>query len=325
MDPEGRRRAAKAVERKMAELGLTNADMVRVAKIDKGTLGTFLAGETWPRRGTLAKIEDALGWSTGTISDIADGTVATYLAAEPSTSSGAGAAYEAFTKWADLRAQILHAALEYSRVRGVELGLAQEELEELWVMAHQAKDGRPWTPPWDEHPDGSEPWRESWWLERQGRARMAQGGQQWGTGTPGSEDDEAAGVTVGEVQSGTTGSDLPGGAGDRRFLKIAHDLKRGGEPTRKTIQAAADELAEVLERDEFRMPGRRDAASRYLADLHAWLDEDLARRSRRGADLLEFPYRLAADRQHESSAQERDPNVIGQQKAGEESQDSEGE
>ena len=75
MQTEGQRRASLAVEHLMASRNWSNAWLIDRTGLDKGTVGPFLAGDQWPRRGTLAKIEAALGWSVGTISGIADGRV----------------------------------------------------------------------------------------------------------------------------------------------------------------------------------------------------------------------------------------------------------
>lgn len=45
----------------------------RKAKLDPGTLGDFLDGRHWPQARTRNKIEKALGWPSGRISDLADG------------------------------------------------------------------------------------------------------------------------------------------------------------------------------------------------------------------------------------------------------------
>lgn len=75
MQTESERRASAAVEKAMARAGLTNAAMVKLTGVDKGTLGTFLSGVSWPRRNTRTAIESALGWEIGTIVAIADGQI----------------------------------------------------------------------------------------------------------------------------------------------------------------------------------------------------------------------------------------------------------
>ena len=73
MQTEEQRKASRVVANQLASDGRVNDWLVKKAKVDKGTVGAFLAGETWPRRATLARIEHALGWSVGTITDIAEG------------------------------------------------------------------------------------------------------------------------------------------------------------------------------------------------------------------------------------------------------------
>lgn len=66
-------RAAAAVEAAMAARGWNVRDLARRASIDAGTVGDFLAGERWPRTSTRGRIETALGWTPGTISQVAAG------------------------------------------------------------------------------------------------------------------------------------------------------------------------------------------------------------------------------------------------------------
>lgn len=75
MQSENQRRASRAVENWMAAKAITNAELIRSTRADKDTIGRFLAGDQWPRRTTLARIETALGWSVGTITDIAEGLI----------------------------------------------------------------------------------------------------------------------------------------------------------------------------------------------------------------------------------------------------------
>ena len=83
MQTEGQRAASRSVNNWLASRARSNAWLVKQSGADKGTVGTFLAGETWPRRTTLARIEDVLGWPVGTITDIAEGRAHPPLDTEP--------------------------------------------------------------------------------------------------------------------------------------------------------------------------------------------------------------------------------------------------
>lgn len=66
-------RAAAAVEAAMAARGWNVRDLANRASIDAATAGDFLAGTRWPRTATRGRIESALGWAPGTISQVAAG------------------------------------------------------------------------------------------------------------------------------------------------------------------------------------------------------------------------------------------------------------
>lgn len=70
---EGRNAARRAVTAWLSHLGESQAWLHRKAQVDPGTLNEFLNGNRWPSVATRGKIEKALGWSAGTITDIADG------------------------------------------------------------------------------------------------------------------------------------------------------------------------------------------------------------------------------------------------------------
>jgi transcriptional regulator with XRE-family HTH domain len=69
-------RAGRAVADRRNELELTQRSLARDKIINAGTLIAFEKGRTWPRRGTLAKLEKVLGWPPGTIMRIRSGTSA---------------------------------------------------------------------------------------------------------------------------------------------------------------------------------------------------------------------------------------------------------
>lgn len=65
--------AARAVRDQLARLQRDPAWLARVAEVDQGTVGDFLAGNRSPRLSTMAKIEGALGWEPGTIDRLTKG------------------------------------------------------------------------------------------------------------------------------------------------------------------------------------------------------------------------------------------------------------
>lgn len=62
-----RKQAAAAIEARMTELRTTAAGVARRAGVDPKTLRALLAGESWPRSETRARLEAALGWGDGEI------------------------------------------------------------------------------------------------------------------------------------------------------------------------------------------------------------------------------------------------------------------
>ncbi|GAA3962771.1 hypothetical protein [Gordonia caeni] len=113
------------------------------------------------RRGDVGKINQA------TIEALA------HLAAVPlevvmATAAGdTGPSPESLARdYSRIQADLLRVAFDYARARGIKINEARDELEEVLVMSHQLKDGRPWTPPWNPGEDfeaEDTPWKESWW------------------------------------------------------------------------------------------------------------------------------------------------------------------
>jgi transcriptional regulator with XRE-family HTH domain len=87
-DP-GVARAGRAVSARRTELDLTQRSLARDKIINAGTLIAFEKGRSWPRRGTLSKLEKALDWAPGTIMRIRSGAGPTPGA--PSAFSAPGA------------------------------------------------------------------------------------------------------------------------------------------------------------------------------------------------------------------------------------------
>ncbi len=69
-------RAGRAVAARRRELDITQRSLARDKVINAGTLIAFEKGRSWPRRGTLAKLEEVLSWPAGTITRIRNGSPA---------------------------------------------------------------------------------------------------------------------------------------------------------------------------------------------------------------------------------------------------------
>lgn len=69
-------RAGRAVAARRRELDITQRSLARDKVINAGTLIAFEKGRSWPRRGTLAKLEEVLDWPPGTITRIRNGAAA---------------------------------------------------------------------------------------------------------------------------------------------------------------------------------------------------------------------------------------------------------
>jgi transcriptional regulator with XRE-family HTH domain len=70
-------RAGRAVAARRRELDITQRSLARDKVINAGTLIAFEKGRSWPRRGTLAKLEDVLNWPPGMIVRIRNGAMVT--------------------------------------------------------------------------------------------------------------------------------------------------------------------------------------------------------------------------------------------------------
>lgn len=70
---QGQRRASRAVTAWLANEERNAAWLVRQTGADAGTIGDFLNGNRWPKFKTQGRIEKALGWQPGTLTEVADG------------------------------------------------------------------------------------------------------------------------------------------------------------------------------------------------------------------------------------------------------------
>ncbi|WP_082983073.1 FHA domain-containing protein [Mycobacterium sp. 1423905.2] len=84
VDP-GVARAGQAVAARRNELEITQRGLAKDKVINAGTLIAFEKGRSWPRRGTLAKLEKALQWSPGTIARIRSGSTVAPITAPGAT------------------------------------------------------------------------------------------------------------------------------------------------------------------------------------------------------------------------------------------------
>ncbi len=72
--------ARRAVRREVASEG--RLAFAKRAGVDPGTLAHFLDGSRWPQLRTLSKIEAAIGWARGYISELAEGSSTTEIHSE---------------------------------------------------------------------------------------------------------------------------------------------------------------------------------------------------------------------------------------------------
>lgn len=68
---EDRQRAARAVEARLGELGMTQLELAAAAKVDVKTVNGMIRRGVWPIARTRARIEAALGWPPGETARIA--------------------------------------------------------------------------------------------------------------------------------------------------------------------------------------------------------------------------------------------------------------
>lgn len=67
MQPEGRARAGRAVEQRIARLGKTIPETAREAGIDVRTLRAFIRGKRWPTVAVRMRLCEVLDWAPGEI------------------------------------------------------------------------------------------------------------------------------------------------------------------------------------------------------------------------------------------------------------------
>lgn len=67
MTPEGRARAGRAVEQRIARMGKTITSAAREAGIDARTLRSFVRGQRWPTAAVRSRLCRVLDWPDGEI------------------------------------------------------------------------------------------------------------------------------------------------------------------------------------------------------------------------------------------------------------------
>lgn len=72
--PSVSREAARREVRRAVDAGWARRAFAEKAKIDPGTLSDFLEGKRWAQATNRTKIEKALGWPAGKITDLAEAT-----------------------------------------------------------------------------------------------------------------------------------------------------------------------------------------------------------------------------------------------------------
>jgi hypothetical protein len=128
-----REAARREVRRAVEASGETIAAFAARAKVDTGTLGDFLNGGRWPHTPTRRKIETALGWPAGRISDLADGPTTT----TPAHSSDVLAAIE--DDPALLPEAKAHLINQYELLLRIQAAASPALLEEQEARRQQAK------------------------------------------------------------------------------------------------------------------------------------------------------------------------------------------
>ncbi|MBV9514274.1 MAG: FHA domain-containing protein [Mycobacteriaceae bacterium] len=88
---EGIARAGAAVAARREELGIAQRSLARNKIMNAGALIAFEKGRSWPRKQTLAKLEDVLQWPPGMISRIRYGTASPDEETTEALSSSVGA------------------------------------------------------------------------------------------------------------------------------------------------------------------------------------------------------------------------------------------
>lgn len=70
--PAGHDNARRAAIAAQATKGWTNAQLAKAAGTDPATIRDFLDGSRWPKPPTLAKLDEAFGWTPGTLAAIGE-------------------------------------------------------------------------------------------------------------------------------------------------------------------------------------------------------------------------------------------------------------
>ena len=153
--PAGPERLARYVRARREELGLSQGDVSARGGPSDTTLSKIEAGTGGLSRASVSKLDTALAWARGSARRVLDG-------GEPEPAAGAQAvdlepaagprpqdlSYdELWKRWAKLLAESLVLELEYASRRNLEPAAARDELWSAFIMA---REGRQWSPPWEQ-------------------------------------------------------------------------------------------------------------------------------------------------------------------------------
>lgn len=172
-------RLGQIVKERREELGVSQKQLLdrggpsnsTLTKIEQGRADTI-------SNATMRKIDRALDWEFGSAQEVLAGGDPTVSGERRYRTSG-GEEFSERTletlveNYSNLKAEQLNVMFQYAKARSIDFNEAGSELEDVFYMANQLKDGRQWTPPWRPYPDGFEPWKELWWQEPRNRKKWA--------------------------------------------------------------------------------------------------------------------------------------------------------
>lgn len=144
--PADPQRLGRYVKARREALGLSQDEVAARGGPSDTTLGKIEAGAGGLSRISVAKLDHPLSWAPGSARRVLEGgepePVGTAATSHPRDLS-----YEDLWKrWAELFAESLVLEIEYASRRGIEPGEAREE---LWTALAMAREGSPWSPPWE--------------------------------------------------------------------------------------------------------------------------------------------------------------------------------
>lgn len=159
-DPQ---RLGRYVKARREELGLSQDDVASRGGPSDTTLGKIEAGTGGLSRISLTKLDESLSWTAGSARLVLEGGEPVPAEeAAPSVDELESRARgrvplpqalsydELWRRWAELFTESLVLELEYASRRGLEPAEARDELWDVLAMARRAREGQPWSPPWEQ-------------------------------------------------------------------------------------------------------------------------------------------------------------------------------